>query len=57
MLSKIPNEVSRKLSNVSAFFDKAKQYTEINELTAKILHLFIEQAGEQNTLRESIEVA
>ena len=30
-------------SNVSAFIDKAKQYTEINELTAEILHLFIER--------------
>ena len=31
------------VSNVSAFIDKAKQYTEINELTAEILHLFIER--------------
>ena len=37
------------VSNVSAFVDKAKQYTEINELTAEILHLFIErvQVGER----------
>ena len=31
------------VSNVSAFIDKAKQYTEINKLTAEILHLFIER--------------
>ncbi len=31
------------VSNVSAFIDKAKQYTEINELTSEILHLFIER--------------
>ncbi len=31
------------VSNVSAFIDKAKQYTEINELTAELLHLFIER--------------
>ena len=31
------------VSNVSAFVYKAKQYTEINELTAEILHLFIER--------------
>ena len=31
------------VSNASAFIDKAKQYTEINELTAEILHLFIER--------------
>jgi len=30
-------------SNVSTFIDKAKQYTVINELTAEILHLFIER--------------
>lgn len=28
---------------MSAFIDKAKQYTEINELTAELLHLFIER--------------
>ena len=28
---------------MSAFIDKAKQYTEINKLTAEILHLFIER--------------
>ena len=72
VLSKIPNEVFRKLSedylaeqkeiqtaipkreseleklkdsvaNVSAFIEKAKQYTEIDELTAEILNLFIER--------------
>jgi site-specific DNA recombinase len=31
------------VSNVSAFIDKAKQYTEIKELTAELLHLFIER--------------
>ena len=31
------------VSNVSAFIDKAKQYTEINVLTAELLHLFIER--------------
>ena len=31
------------VSNASAFIDKAKQYIEINELTAEILHLFIER--------------
>jgi len=31
------------VSNASAFVDKAKQYTVINELTAEILHLFIER--------------
>ncbi len=31
------------VSNVSAFIDKAKQYTKINKLTAEILHLFIER--------------
>jgi site-specific DNA recombinase len=31
------------VANVSAFIEKAKQYTEINELTAEILHLFIER--------------
>lgn len=31
------------VSNVSSFIDKAKQYTEINELTAELLHLFIER--------------
>lgn len=31
------------VSNVSTFIDKAKQYTEINKLTAEILHLFIER--------------
>lgn len=38
------------VSNVSAFIDKAKQYTEINELTAEILHLFIErvEVGERS---------
>lgn len=38
------------VSNVSAFVDKAKQYTEINELTAEILHLFIErvEVGERD---------
>lgn len=37
------------VANVSAFIEKAKQYTEINELTAEILHLFIERvdAGER----------
>ncbi|MEN3004993.1 DUF4368 domain-containing protein [Dehalobacterium formicoaceticum] len=29
--------------NASAFIDKAKQYTEINEFTAELLHLFIER--------------
>lgn len=29
--------------NVSVFIEKAKQYTEINELTAEILNLFIER--------------
>lgn len=35
---------------MSAFIDKAKQYTEINELTAEILHLFIErvEVGERD---------
>lgn len=28
---------------MSAFIDKAKQYTGINKLTAEILHLFIER--------------
>lgn len=28
---------------MSAFIDKAKQYTEINDLTAELLHLFIER--------------
>jgi hypothetical protein len=38
------------VSNASAFIDKAKQYTEINELTAEILHLFIErvEVGERS---------
>lgn len=38
------------VSNVSAFVDKAKQYTEINELTAEIVHLFIErvEVGERD---------
>ncbi len=31
------------VANVSAFIEKAKQYTEINELTAEILNLFIER--------------
>lgn len=31
------------VTNVSAFIEKARQYTEINELTAEILHLFIER--------------
>ena len=31
------------VANVSAFIEKARQYTEINELTAEILHLFIER--------------
>ncbi|WHH61588.1 DUF4368 domain-containing protein [Petroclostridium sp. X23] len=31
------------VSNVSAFIDKAKQYTQIDKLTAEVLHLFIEQ--------------
>jgi DNA invertase Pin-like site-specific DNA recombinase len=37
-------------SNVSAFIGKAKQYTVINELTAEILHLFIErvEVGERS---------
>src|SRR5574344_900678 len=38
------------VSNVSAFVDKAKQYTEINELTAELLNLFIErvEVGERD---------
>lgn len=37
-------------SNVSAFIGKVKQYTVINELTAEILHLFIErvEVGERS---------
>ena len=31
------------VTNVSIFIEKAKQYTEINELTAEILNLFIER--------------
>lgn len=31
------------VTNVSAFIEKSKQYTEINELTAEILNLFIER--------------
>jgi uncharacterized protein (UPF0335 family) len=31
------------VSNVSAFIDKAKQYTKIDELTAEVLRLFIER--------------
>lgn len=31
------------VANVSAFINRAKQYTEINELTAEILNLFIER--------------
>ena len=31
------------VANVSSFIEKAKQYTEINELTAEILNLFIER--------------
>ncbi|MFR1800765.1 MAG: recombinase family protein [Faecalispora jeddahensis] len=31
------------VSNVNAFIDKAKQYTQIDELTAEVLHLFIER--------------
>jgi hypothetical protein len=38
-LERLKNSVS----NVSAFIDKAKQYTKINKLTAEILHLFIER--------------
>ncbi len=38
------------VANVSAFIEKAKQYTEINELTAEILNLFIErvEVGERD---------
>lgn len=38
------------VANVSAFIEKARRYTEINELTAEILNLFIErvEVGERN---------
>ncbi len=38
------------VANVSAFIAKAKQYTQINELTAEILNLFIErvEVGERD---------
>ncbi|MEA4969828.1 MAG: DUF4368 domain-containing protein [Candidatus Pelethousia sp.] len=38
------------VANVSAFIEKAKRYTEINELTAEILNLFIErvEVGERD---------
>jgi site-specific DNA recombinase len=45
-ISKKENDLERvkaSVSNSNAFIDKAKQYTEINELTAEILHLFIER--------------
>ncbi len=38
------------MANVGAFIEKARQYTEINELTAEILNLFIErvEVGERD---------
>ena len=38
------------VANVGAFIEKARQYTEINELTAEILNLFIErvEVGERD---------
>ncbi|MDT3698092.1 MAG: recombinase family protein [Thermincola sp.] len=46
---RIPQTVDRieklqaSISNVSRFIDKAKRYTEINELTGELLNLFIER--------------
>jgi site-specific DNA recombinase len=46
---RIPQNVDRieklqaSISNVSRFIDKAKRYTEINELTGELLNLFIER--------------
>ena len=36
-------DIKRRETELSPFIDKAKQYTEINELTAELLHLFIER--------------
>ena len=46
---RIPQTVERieklqtSIANVSRFIDKAKRYTEINELTGELLNLFIER--------------